>query len=247
MIRSTSRGRGLVAPAPRAARGIALLDLVEEARVLDGDDRLVGEGLEQRDVVVRERGGPRCGRRRCAPMASPSRSIGDRDELRCPSSRPTAASRDVRASLGIRATWTIRPRRGSPGPRWHARRATRGTGAREHATATRRDRRSAPPISGSASPSTRGTPRRSRRRRVGAALSRDRVEHRAEVVGEPLITRRTSPVAVCCSSASVRSRLRACSSLNRRTFSMAITAWSAKVWSSAICWSVKGSPRHGGR
>ena len=54
------------------------------------------------------------------------------------------------------------------------------------------------------------------------------------------MTRRISAVAVCCSSASVSSRLRASSSVNSRAFSIAITAWSAKVWSSAICWSVNG-------
>ena len=54
-------------------------------------------------------------------------------------------------------------------------------------------------------------------------------------VGELLMTRRISLVAVCCSSASVRSAFRACSSVNSRAFSMAITAWSAKVSSSAIC------------
>ena len=43
-------------------------------------------------------------------------------------------------------------------------------------------------------------------------------------VGDSLITFRISAVAVCCSSAS-------CVSLNSRTFSMAITAWSAKVLS----------------
>ena len=57
-------------------------------------------------------------------------------------------------------------------------------------------------------------------------------------VGELLMTRRISLVAVCCSSVSVSSRLRACSSVNSRTFSMAITAWSAKVSSSAI-WSAE--------
>ena len=41
-------------------------------------------------------------------------------------------------------------------------------------------------------------------------------------VGDLAITRRISAVAVCCSSASFVS-------LNSRTFSMAITAWSAKV------------------
>ena len=41
-------------------------------------------------------------------------------------------------------------------------------------------------------------------------------------VGELLMTRRISAVAVCCSSASLVSFI-------RRTFSIAITAWSAKV------------------
>ena len=54
-------------------------------------------------------------------------------------------------------------------------------------------------------------------------------------VGELEMTRRISLVAVCCSSASVSALLRACSSVNRRTFSIAITAWSAKVWSNAVC------------
>ena len=60
-------------------------------------------------------------------------------------------------------------------------------------------------------------------------------------VCELLMTRRISAVAVCCSSVSVRSLLRASSSLNRRTFSMAITAWLAKVCSRAICCSPKPS------
>ena len=49
-----------------------------------------------------------------------------------------------------------------------------------------------------------------------------------------LMTRRISAVAVCLSSDSVRSVLRAWSSVSRRAFLTAITAWSAKVWSSAI-------------
>src|SRR5712692_4178529 len=59
-------------------------------------------------------------------------------------------------------------------------------------------------------------------------------------VGELLITRRISAVAVCCSRDSVRSRLRASSSLNRRAFSTAMTAWSAKVFSSSISLSENG-------
>jgi len=59
-------------------------------------------------------------------------------------------------------------------------------------------------------------------------------------VCERLITRRMSPVAVCVSSAEVSSRLLACSSVNIRTFSIAITAWSAKVFSSSIWRSENG-------
>ena len=59
-------------------------------------------------------------------------------------------------------------------------------------------------------------------------------------VCERLMTRRMSLVAVCVSSAVVSSRLLAWSSVKRRTFSMAITAWSAKVLSSSICLSVNG-------
>ena len=55
------------------------------------------------------------------------------------------------------------------------------------------------------------------------------------------MTRNTSEVAVCCSKASVSSRVRACSASNRRAFSIAISAWSAKVVTSSICFSVNGS------
>ena len=46
--------------------------------------------------------------------------------------------------------------------------------------------------------------------------------------GERLMTLSTSLVAVCCSSDSVSSRVRACTSSNSRVFSMAITAWSGE-------------------
>ena len=52
-------------------------------------------------------------------------------------------------------------------------------------------------------------------------------------VGELAMTPKISLVAVCCSNDSL-------SSWNSRTFSMAITAWSAKVSSSLICAGVKG-------
>ena len=51
--------------------------------------------------------------------------------------------------------------------------------------------------------------------------------------GELEMTCSTSEVAVCCCS---NSR----DSLSRRVFSMAMTAWRAKFWTSSICFSVKG-------
>src|SRR5215471_14738779 len=52
------------------------------------------------------------------------------------------------------------------------------------------------------------------------------------------ITLSSSLVAVCCSSATRSSVLRVSSSVNSRTFSMAMTAWSAKVWRRATCRSL---------
>ncbi len=54
------------------------------------------------------------------------------------------------------------------------------------------------------------------------------------------MTSSTFKVAVCCSSDSDNSAVRACTSSNSRTFSMAMTAWSAKVLTSSICVSVNG-------
>jgi hypothetical protein len=58
--------------------------------------------------------------------------------------------------------------------------------------------------------------------------------------GEPEMTCSTSEVAVCCSKASLRSSVRCRSSLSRRVFSMAMTAWRAKFFTSSICLSVNG-------
>jgi len=58
--------------------------------------------------------------------------------------------------------------------------------------------------------------------------------------GDELMTRRTSDVAICCSSDSLRSSVRWRSSLSNRVFSMAMTAWAAKLCTSSICLSVKG-------
>ena len=68
-----------------------------------------------------------------------------------------------------------------------------------------------------------------RRRRAG--VLEHLLEHRLQLAGERLITSSTSDVAVCCSSDSESSRVRACTSSNSRTLPIAITAWSAKVCS----------------
>ena len=58
--------------------------------------------------------------------------------------------------------------------------------------------------------------------------------------GELEITRSTSAVAVCCCNELVRSSVRCRSSLSSRVFSMAMTAWAAKLVTSSICFSPNG-------
>src|SRR6202008_1028843 len=57
------------------------------------------------------------------------------------------------------------------------------------------------------------------------------------------MTLSTSLVAVWYSSDSSRSRVRACNSPSSRAFSIAMTAWSAKVRTNSTCRSVNGSTR----
>ena len=61
------------------------------------------------------------------------------------------------------------------------------------------------------------------------------------------MTFKTSAVAVCCCS-DLKIAVRACTSSNSRAFSIAITAWSAKVRTSSICargkWAWLGSPQN---
>ena len=69
-----------------------------------------------------------------------------------------------------------------------------------------------------------------RRAAVRVRLFQYRVEDRLELTG---MICNTSAVAVCCSSDSR-------SSVNSRVFSIAMTAWSAKVRTNSICRSVNG-------
>ena len=82
------------------------------------------------------------------------------------------------------------------------------------------------------------TPRAASHSLVAFSISVSSTGWRSNV--DRLITLSTSLVAVCCSSASVNSRFRASSSVNSRTFSIAMTAWAAKVSRSAICLSENG-------
>jgi hypothetical protein len=75
------------------------------------------------------------------------------------------------------------------------------------------------------------TPRLPRQRRTAFATTESKTG--CTSVGDRLITPKISAVAICCSNASFVS-------VNSRTFSMAMTAWSAKVWSNAICSRVNG-------
>ena len=70
-----------------------------------------------------------------------------------------------------------------------------------------------------------------------AAFFGNRIQHRLDIRRRAGDHAQISLVAVCCSNDSL-------SSWNNRTFSMAITAWSAKVSSSLICAGVKGRTSH---
>ena len=76
--RPSCRSRAALRPSPSAAP--APPGLVEEARVLDRDHRLVGEGLKQRDCLSVKQPGPR--RRPRSRRWPASRSIGTASELR---------------------------------------------------------------------------------------------------------------------------------------------------------------------
>ncbi len=64
---------------------IALAEFLEQSHVLDGDHRLVGEGLEQRDLLVGERPDFRAANA-IAPIGVPSRSNGVPSNVRYPRS-----------------------------------------------------------------------------------------------------------------------------------------------------------------
>ena len=71
----------------------------------------------------------------------------------------------------------------------------------------------------------------------------DGIEDGPELGGDEAMALRMSAVAVCRSSALLSAALRCSSCSNRRAFSMAITAWSAKVSARAMRCAVNGRTR----
>ena len=68
-----------------------VLDLVEQAHVLDRDHRLVGEGLQQRDLLVGERPHFRAGNRIAADTPCPPARSGTASAPQLPDSRAARA------------------------------------------------------------------------------------------------------------------------------------------------------------
>ena len=238
MTFSTSRGRGLLLQRFAEIVG-ALAQLVEQPRVLDGDDGLGGEVLHQLDLLVGER---------------PDLLAIDDDsadqlvvlEHRHAQERARAAelgrcapgSRSAPRSLGVMSTtWTVC--RGSISGRARVSElGANGPRGRQYSA-----RPAATPCIAAvwidALPS-----QQEQIAEVGFAdagrVRQHGVEHRLQ------LARRTGDdlqhllVAVCCSSDSLRSSVRWRSSLSSRVFSIAMTACAAKFCTSSICLSVNG-------
>ena len=233
MTRRISRGRRLLLEASVSST-VPRFELREQPHVLDGDHRLGGEGLGQLDLLVRERAGLLASRRTMHPDGYVSRAAAawpaaseSRSVERCSRTRSCVSGNS-------RAQTPECPRRGSfgdpEGPR--ARSRDRAAANRE-GPADRRCRRLRP-MHGDEPESLRLRGARSRHRSRRRIARRFRPRRPSPAGGRSaswMMTRRISAVAVCCSRASVSSRFRASSSVNSRTFSIAITAWSANVCS----------------
>ncbi len=203
----------------RLRRGARVLRLLEQAGVLDGDHALVGEGLQQVDVLLRVRMGGLPGDRYAADARGPARS----------SARPGARRCQTSAQIASR-------HRGYPRRHWL--RGSKEAGAiesqPEHRTLDR-PRVSAQEHFGARSDAAVTAPTTTccRSSTTSTALpslgiSRVQLSRIFSNTGlasatESLITCNTSAVAVCRSSASFVS-------LNSRAFWIAITAWSREVW-----------------
>ena len=188
----------------------ALLHLVEQPRVLDGDHGLVGEGLDQLDLLVGERLGPR---------RAPDADRADRARPPGASARPATCAAARRSRRDMRLIVRVRPDQSAYRDVDRLARSS-DAGRRRCSRPDRQRMRSADlgrsSLARSACCDVRMTsPSRSRRhavarrRTAAAAFSSDRVEHRLQRRrSSALMTSSTSAVAVCCSSDSVRSSVR---------------------------------------
>ena len=225
----------LLASLAASAAARASCASLEQPRVLDRDHRLVGEGLEQRDLLVAERLAAAGATTQIGRCRGPPRASARRRPSSCPISSATLAQRAParRRRRSTSGTWSDAPL---------ADRRCAGERLVERLGKRVARRRRAP------TPRHAADMHAARRRRAGRCraarcanrrwqLSRILSNTGAVSATELLMTCSTSAVAVCCSSAS-------CVSLNSRTFSIAITAWSAKVCSSAIsCRRERPAPR----
>ena len=191
---------------------VARLEFLEEPNVLDRDHGLIGKGLQQSDLFSGN-GPGRAGRRRWRRRIAFAHQRNAQYAAETPSRELSA--RKVRVHMRNRE-WRRRCATARPG--WL--RSDRAAAATAAIAFSLRDWFSRD--------MEQLAVKRQHVRRAGIAQfqrgRRDRVETGWASVGERESTRRISLVAVCCSSASVSSRLRASSSLNSRTFSIAITA-----------------------
>ena len=88
--------------APRRARRVRCLHLVEQPYVLDGDHRLVGEGCDQLDLLVGERPHRRSRSDAITPIELPSRSSGTPSMVR---SRRASAIRSNVLGISTESSW----------------------------------------------------------------------------------------------------------------------------------------------
>ena len=213
---------------------VAGVELLEEPHVLDGDHRLVGEGLQQLDVADGKATRLAPGDDDCDRMGSPSRSIGTDRMLRQP---PANVSRgiervgehvfDLVAPRGSRIArpeaWSAAVGRGGYTAAAPSSAPEDSCGGRRGAAALRRA------VYGTRCARRIGSPRLATIvSKTGWTSVGELADHAQDLAGRRLLLQRSRPGRGCASS-----------SLKSRTFSMAITAWSAKVSRSATCRSVK--------
>jgi len=244
LVRHVGEELGLVT-ARRLELPALVLDLAEQAGVLDREGRLGGERAQQIDRLGRELAGTVPGHRDAAdePVVVGHRHGEDApdaggDQVVSHPALVGARHRDVGHLHGLAGD------RGAPDRALALRDPNAPPGRRERAAGLGggpvHELLGGLVVLEDDTPVEPGELDRAGRLSWSARVARSRVEPTA---------RPTSPSAVSCSTDRVRSAVRASSSLNRRTFSIAMTAWSAKVCSSSICLSVNGpaSPRRSWR